>query len=208
LLAGAGFSSSAKAGSISYEILVDTSGLAQGAGGLIDVNLGVSFPPGSPSVSVNVFGPLTNGTLGAVTPISGTAAGNLTSPGGVTANNTQSTNELTQDFTVKSFFDVFVTLSGSEIGPGAVGPFSGSVFNLSVFDSGVGDQGATLTANPKVDGSGNPIIDGTIGIVTTSAAVKVIPFTPTVPEPSSIVLLSLALGAVIAVGRFRSRRLV
>jgi hypothetical protein len=191
----------AHAGSASFEILIDTSGLGQGPGGLVDINLGVSFPPGSPSVSVQVFGPITDGTLGAANTISGTATGDLTTPGGVTANNTQSTNELSQDFSVGSFFDVFVTLSGPEIGAGAVGPWSGTVFNLSVFDAPGKFEGATLTANPNVDQGGMPIVDGTIGIDVTSEAVQVIPLS--VPEPSSLVLLGLGAAAVVVAGRLR-----
>ena len=43
----------------------------------------------------------------------GTASGDLTTPGGVVENNSQFTyNDLNQNFTVGSFFDVFVTLSG------------------------------------------------------------------------------------------------
>ncbi len=41
-VAGAGLSNPARAGSASYEILADTTGLVPGAGGLIDINLGVS----------------------------------------------------------------------------------------------------------------------------------------------------------------------
>jgi hypothetical protein len=200
LLADAGLVGTAMAGSIAYEISFDTSGLIPGPGGLVDVSLGVSIPPASPSVSVQVFNPTTDGVLGAATPIAGTAAGDLTTPGGVTANNTMAVNELSQNFTVGSFFDVFVTISGSEIGPGAVGPWSGSVFSLSLFDSGTGMEAAVFTVNPHVDDSGNPIVDGTIGI-TSIGAVEV-----AVPEPTSIVLLGLGLGAILAVRRLRKRR--
>jgi hypothetical protein len=201
-IAFAACSNPAHAGSVTYEILADTSGLIPGPGGLIDINLGVSFPPGSASVSVRVFNPITDGVLGAATPISGTAAGDLTTPGGVTANNTMATNELSQAFAPKSFFDVFVEIQGPEIGPGAVGPWSGSVFNLAIFDSGTGMESATLTVNPNVDTKGNPIVDGTIGIATSGPQVQVL----LVPEPSSAMLLGLGLGAAAAIGRFRKRR--
>jgi len=205
LLAGAEFSNSAHAGLLSYEIKVDTSGLVSGPGGLIDVNLGVAFPPGSSSVSATVFGPVTDGTLGVATPISGTAAGDLTTPGGVTLNNTSSTNELTQDFQVHSFFDVFVTIQGPEIGAGAVGPWSGTVLDVTIFDSGTGFESALFFVNPNVDANGNPIIDGTIGIIPSDDLVQVIPLGQTVPDPSTFVLLGLGLQAVVAVGRRRKR---
>ena len=204
--AGAGLFNPARAGSVSFEILADTSGLIPGPGGLIDISLNPAFPPGSASVSAHVFNPITDGTLGTSMTISGTAAGDLTTPGGVTANNTQPANELIQNFSVGSFFDVFVTLSGSEIGPGAVGPFTGTVFNLSVFDSGVGNVGATLTVNPNVDGNGNPIIDGTVGIMTTGPQVQVILVSGTVPEPTSVVLLGIGLVVIAGRSRFRNRR--
>jgi hypothetical protein len=209
-LAAAGYFNPARAGSVTYEIKADTSGLIPGPGGLLDISLNPSYPAGPPpSVSVDVFNPITDGTVipGTATPISGTAAGDLTTAGGVTANNTQPMNELTQAFTVGSFFDVFVTLSGSEIGPGAVGPFSGTVFSLSIFDSGTGMEGAQLTVNPNVGPNGMPIIDGTVGIATTGPQVVVILVGPSsVPEPSSIVLLGLGGVALVAIGRSRRKR--
>jgi PEP-CTERM motif len=205
--AGAGLSTPAQAGSVTYEIKADTSGLIPGAGGLLDISLNPSYPAGPPpSVSVDVFNPITDGTLGAANPISGTAAGDLTTPGGVTANNTMAMNELTQAFTVGSFFDVFVTLSGPEVGPGAVGPFSGTVFSFSLFDSGTGMEGAMLTVNPNVGPNGMPIIDGTVGIATTGPQVVVVLVPNSVPEPSSVVLMGLGIGAIVAIGRSRRKR--
>jgi hypothetical protein len=201
----AGFSTPALAGSLKYEILFDTSGLLQGPGGLIDIQLNPAYPPGSPTVSVDVFNPITDGTLGAATPISGTAAGDLTTPAGVTANNTTSANELVQNFAVKSFFDVFVEISGSEVGAGASGPWSGTVFNLSVFDSGTGMESATGTINPNYDQNGNPIVDGTISFATSGTQVRVIQV-GAIPEPSSVVLLGFGLAAAIAAGHLGRKR--
>jgi hypothetical protein len=202
LLAGAvgGSSTPAVAGSLTFQIDFETSGLIPGPGGLIDINLGVSFPPGSPSVSIDVFNPITDGTLGAATPISGTASGDLTTPGGVTADNTASTNELSQNFSVGSFFDVFVTISGPEVGSGAVGPWSGTVFNLAIFDSGTGMESATGTVNPNVAPNGNPIVDGTVSFMTSGPQVVV---SSVVPEPSSVVLMGMGIAAAIALGRVR-----
>ncbi len=203
---GAGLQNPACAGSLMYEILADTSSLIPGPGGLIDINLGVSYPPGSSSVSALVYGPITDGVIspGASVGPTGTAAGDLTGSG-VSMSNTQSTNELGQNFQVGSFFDVFVDISGPEIGSGAVGPWSGSVLAVTIYDSQNNAEGAMFTVNPNVDQNGNPIVDGTVGISTTGPQVIVIPFA-SIPEPSSIMLLGLGLGAVVAIGRIRRRR--
>ncbi len=137
-VAGAAIASPADAGSVSYEILVDTSGLSQGSGGYIDISLNPTIAQSPATVAVQVFNPITDGTLGVANTVNGTATGDLTTPMGVTADNTATMNELTQSFSVSSFFDVFVTLSGPEIGTGATGPWSGTMFNLSIFDSQVG----------------------------------------------------------------------
>ncbi len=122
------------------------------------------------------------------------------------ADNTQTANELEQNFSVGSFFDVFVTLSGPEIGPGAVGPATGTVFSFFVFDSFTGELGAQFTVNPNVDINGNPIVDGTVGITTTASQVQVIPLGGVVPEPSGIVLLCFGVFAIAGSSRFRHRR--
>ncbi len=193
----------ARAGSITYEILADTSGLTPGSGGLIDIQLNPAYSQSPATVSVDVFNPITDGMVvsGTATTVSGNATGDLTAPAGVTADNTQGPNELTQGFTVGSFFDVFVTLAGPEIGPGASGPFSGTAFALSIYDSQLNSEGATLTVNPNIDGNGNPIVDGTVGITMSGPSVRVI--VASVPEPSGAVLIGLGLGIVVAWGRLR-----
>ncbi len=194
----------ARAGSITYEIQADTSGLTPGSGGLIDIQLNPASPQSPATVSVDVFNPNTDGVLGPATPVSGNATGDLTAPAGVTADNTQGPNELTQGFSVASFFDVFVTLTGSEIGPGATGAFSGTAFALTIYDSQLNSEGVTLTVNPNIDGNGNPIVDGTVGVAVSGPPVQVI--VASVPEPSGAVLIGLGLGIVVAWGRLRRPR--
>ncbi len=197
IFAFAGFSNPAQAGSLSYEIKFTTSGFVQTPGGFVDIQLSPSTPSGFPaSVSASIYGPITDGSLGGVSYTNGTAAGDLTTVG-VTMDNTQAGNELTQDFSPASFFDVFVTLSGSEIGPGANGAFSGTVFQVTVGDAGMNTSTAMLTVNPNAG-----MVDGTVGI-STMGPVMVIPLS-SIPEPSSVVMLGL--GAVVVLGRFRKRR--
>jgi hypothetical protein len=199
---GAGSTNPAHAGSATYEILVNTTaaGLAPGAGGFVDIQLNPATAQGPPpSVSISTSGVSTDGTLGSVMLETGTAAGSL--PGTVTMNNsvgTPTTNELLQGFTVHSFFDVFVTFSGSEIGPGGSG-FSGTVFSLLVGDSTGNFTGATGFVNPDFP----PTIDGKVGFLS-GAGVTVI---QVVPEPSGFVLMGLGLGGTVAVGRWRRKRI-
>ena len=209
-VAVAGIPGQAHAGSITYEIKFDTSVLdftptPAAMYGLIDISLNPTYAQSPASVAVQAFNPSTDGTLvGAPFFYSGTAAGDLTTPAGVTADNSQVPNELQQNFAGKSFFDVFVTLSGSEIGPGASGNWSGTVFSISIFDTSPGGNylSATLTVNPTV-GPNGPVVDGTVLPGTyppNTPYVQIIQLA--VPEPSSVVLLSLGMGAVVAIGRW------
>jgi PEP-CTERM motif len=191
-IAVAGVPGQAHAGTVTYEIKADTSGLYQGPNGLIDIALNPASAQSPASVSARVFDPITDGMLGVANTVYGTATGDLTTPTGVTADNSTTANELTQAFTVASFFDVFVTLSGPEIGS-ATGNFSGTVFNLYIFDSQV--NGTFLYGTLSLDP------DGIFVPNTSGPQVQIIPLA--IPEPSSVVLMSLGMGAVVAIGRRR-----
>ena len=127
--------------------------------------------PVSPSVSVQIYNPSTNGTLGSVYETDGTASGDLTTPSGVTMNNTQSVSLLDQDLTLGSFFDVFVTLSGREIGSSPTG-HTGTQFYFGLVDGASGE----LHALGVVSG-------GTVNWSTSSDGIRVIPLTAGVPSP-------------------------
>jgi hypothetical protein len=106
-------------------------------------------------------------------------------------------NELLQNFSVGSFFDIFVTFSGPEIGPGS-SVFSGTTFSLLVGDSQSNFTGAVGYVNPNFP----PTLDGTVSFLP-GAGVTV---TQVTPEPAGVVLMGLGLAGIVAVGRWRSKR--
>jgi hypothetical protein len=192
----------ARAGSLTFEIQFDNTkdGLTLGPGGELDIQLNPNMKPASPTVTANFFGPNPIADVGAIDPGNTTGSyGDLSKPGGVTMSNALALNEQAQFFTVTSFFDVFVTLSGPEIGQGATGPFTGTVLTFTLYDAAGKPAAATLVVNPNVDSHGNPIVDGTVKYQVQPTGVLV----TLVPEPSGGLLLGL--GAV-AVGAWRCRR--
>ena len=97
-----------------------------------------------------------------------------------------------QGFSVGTFFDAFVTLTGTEIGQGATGPAgTHSSFSLIIYKGFSYDDAQIYPNNTGA-------VDGTFFISTTpGVSVSVI------PEPSGLALLGLGLAAIAAASRLR-----
>jgi hypothetical protein len=129
LFAALGLSGRAHAGTISYDIGVNTSSLL-GTNGYLDFQFDPGAPAPSDSGSATLTDFATDGTLMAAASPFGDVTGSF--PGTVTINNTDVTNEYTPGFTYGSFFDVLVTLDIPVVSGNAA---SGNVFTLDVEDS-------------------------------------------------------------------------
>jgi MYXO-CTERM domain-containing protein len=141
----------------------------------------------------------TDGSLGSVVSTAGGGSGDLSS-GSLSFTNSASVNEVKQNFTFGSFFDVFVDLN---IPTPALGG-STTTFYLSMYDStGApinpdgfdGDAALSITSQP--DGTFN--INNGPGIIVTS------PLTAT-PEPSTMILAALGAAGLAGGAVWRRRR--
>ena len=185
LLAG-----TAHAGSITYQIVVNTSALS-GTTGYLDFQFNpgnTPFDPGSATLS----GFTSDGTLGAALPDLGVVTGTL--PGQVVIDNTDLPNEYTQAFTYGSFFDVFVTLNVPVSGTAT----GGNSFTLDAEDSSFNPLLSSSFPAVEIDlnaTTGSPtVINNTSG----SASVNV------TPEPATFALLGMGLAFVAWRGRRRT----
>jgi len=186
------------AGPLTVEINVSTSP-TYGTG-----TLDFQFNPaaGAAAATATVRNFTTDGTLGSVVSTAGGGSGDLSS-GPLSFTNSASVNEVKQNFTFGSFFDVFVDLNIP------TPPLGGSTttFYLSMYDStGIPinpdgfDGDAALSITPQPDGTYN-------GGINMGPGVTVTPLTAT-PEPSTLILAALeaaglAGGAVWGRGRNR-----
>ena len=121
----------ARAGSTSYTVTVDTTGLSGGAG-YLEAELAASSPPGSASVAATISNLSSNVTPGAVTYDAGDVTGLFSSTPLVLANDNAGSSvpglsDLQQAITYGTFLSFTLTLSGSEVNGGSSVPFTGTV---------------------------------------------------------------------------------
>ncbi len=208
----AGGPSPARAGSVSYLVTVDTTGGA-GNAGYMYAQLSAAAPPASASVTATISNYSSDATAGPVSIAVGDVKGSFSSTPLVLGNDNAGSaipglSELQQMGTAGTFLSFTLTLSGSEVNGGSGVPFTGTVFTFLLEDSGQNglnkgplageafdifvNRGGSLTVMEYGPASGN------YPQVTISPAA--------IPEPASVVLLGLGLGAVVAVGHLRHRR--
>jgi hypothetical protein len=200
LLAFAGGQPAARGGTLSYLVTVATTDQT-GTPGFIEFSMSPSTPSG-----VTVAASITNyggdSTPGTISPPIGDVTGSL--PGPLTLNN-DVYSDYQQALTYGTFIRFDLTISGTDVGnPNAV---SGTDFSILLEDStGMGLN--TGTAGAAVDFYFPPL-GGTQTVVVSPPATGNTPLVTlsplSVPEPSSVVLLGLGLGAVVAVGRRRGK---
>ena len=228
--AGAGGLSPARAGSVSYLVTVDSTGIA-GLSGFLEAELATAAAPASPSVTATIGTVSTDGSPGAVTiSTPGVVSGSFSSTLTMTNNNASvvppNLSDFQQAFTYGTTLSFVLTLSGSEVMSGSpTTPFTGTVFSFiledanqnglnsgplypgEAFDIYVNPSGGSLMVAPNDPYlAGGPVLGFPPATGGPYPAVTIAPYTASVPEPSSVVLLGLGLGAVAVIGRFSRRR--
>ncbi len=189
------------AGAITYQVTVDTSAI-DGTSGFLDFG----FAPGNDSqaavVTITGFSPAA--ALAGGPQVRGGASGTL--PGIVTLDNSTQFNDYFEGFT----FGAALTFLLSFDGPALTAPdgtsTSESTFGFAMFDSTGSTplltsdpNGDTFTVSVNLDGTTTP----TTFLSSPQGGVPVASLVP-VPEPSTLVLLTL--GLALTGARFRSAR--
>ncbi len=200
LLAFAGGQPAARGGTLSYLVTVATTDQT-GAPGFIEFSMSPSNPSG-----VTVAAAITNyggdSVLGAISPPIGDVTGSLPVSLGL---DNATYSDYQQALTYGTFIRFDLTISGTDVGnPNAV---SGTDFSILLEDStGMGLN--TGTAGAAVDFYFPPL-GGTQTVVISPPAMGNTPLVTlsplSVPEPSSVLLMGLGIGAVVAVGRRRGK---
>lgn len=226
--AGAG-SLSAHADSVSYLVTVDSTGIA-GSSGFLETQLATAAVPATPSVTATIGSIATDGSLGAVTiSTPGVVSGSFGSTLALANDNASvvppNLSDFQQAFTYGTTLSFVLTFSGTEVMSGNPAiPFTGTVFSFiledanqdglnsgplypgEAFDIYVNPSGGTLLVAPNDPYlAGGPVPGFPPATGGLYPAVTIAPFSA-VPEPSSVVMLGLGLGAMTVVGRFRKVR--
>jgi hypothetical protein len=212
-----GWPSTARAGSLSYLVTVDSSGIS-GTSGLPEAELAASAPPTPTSVTGTISSVATDGMLGAVTFTAGDVSGSFSSTPLSLANDNAtssipSLSDLQQAFTYGTSLSFELTLSGPEVmSANPAFPFRGTVFSFILEDSTpaglntgpvvgepfvvyVNPSGGTLTVAPNDTYMAGGPVPGYSPNHGYSPLVTIAP----VPEPSSLTLLGL--GTLLVFGQ-------
>jgi hypothetical protein len=132
------------AGTVAFQIRVDTSPLQTLGSGFIDLQLN---PGATDALAVQqLFTTFQSDRVVGAATLTGAASGSLSAPGGAMLQNQTSFNDIFQEMAWGSFFSFYTCLCGPGIGGSAI---TGTTFSLSLF--GPDSFTPLLTTNP--DGS-------------------------------------------------------
>jgi hypothetical protein len=202
LLAFAGWQSPARGGTITYDVTVNSEGLA-GTTGYLEFVMSAATYPSSASVTATISDVVLNGgSLGAESPPIGDVTGSLSSPPLVMDNATFS--DFQQAYTYGTTLTYQLTFSGSDVGnPGAT---SGTTFAI-LLEDGTGMPLNTGPAGEAADVFFPPFLGAQYTLYGPSTgSYPYLTLSAVVPEPSGLTLMVLGSVAVAAVAHPRRKR--